>query len=471
MKKFLAVLAVLAITGISAMAFAAEVTVGGSLEVRSRDFSNLLALPSDFPVDALTATDQANNTQRDTQNRIRIDINAKTDNVKAKLELEQDFSKWGAFVDQYSNGSAVGDSHGMGFREAWVNFNIPGIPVNVNAGHQLLQLGQGYFFRSKHFGSDAWVVANVTGNNTVAFVDVKALERDTYNADDMDAYVLLDVFKISDAMTVGIDLTDVLDRKAAVTTPGASALARALPAGSPNPFKRIDLQNIGLNFTGAFGALNLKAEFDYQMGKAEGQAVATNPLGTDAKFKGNQIIIEGDIKAGSALVNFKAARGTGLKENSNDVDQYVTILDIDPHVAFLYEYKLRTAAVNVVSASPSNDQLHTGYANTTALNLGAGFDVAPSLNIGAQLWYFRATEKTAINGAVDPYTGLDATSNDVGSEIDVNLTWKLYDNLTWTWWAGYFMPGDAYRVNSPVTGLLQDADAATGIQGVLAFKF
>ncbi len=57
-----------------------------------------------------------------------------------------------------------------------MSVNLPGLPVNVTAGHQLLQLGNGWFFRSKHFGSDAWVVANQTGNNTLAFVDVKISE-------------------------------------------------------------------------------------------------------------------------------------------------------------------------------------------------------------------------------------------------------------------------------------------------------
>ena len=65
----------------------------------------------------------------------------------------------------------------MGVREAWVNFNLPGVPVNVNAGHQLLSLGNGWFFRSMKYGSDAWVLANVTGNNTAAVVNVKFAEN------------------------------------------------------------------------------------------------------------------------------------------------------------------------------------------------------------------------------------------------------------------------------------------------------
>lgn len=477
MKKFLAVLVVLAITCVSAMAFAAEVTVGGSLEIRSRNFDNLQVLPTDVPVDALLTTAQRRaNDQTDTQNRIRIDVNAKTDNVKAKLQLNNDFDTWGSGaphgVETYSSTGAT-----MGYREAWMNFNLPGIPVNVNVGHQLLKLGHGYFFKSEHFGSDAWVVANVTGANTVAFVNVKALEGNTFANDDMDAYVLLDVFKLADKMAIGIDLTQVNDRRAALTTPGGMALSRGLAAGSANPYKDIVLNNIGVNFTGSFGPLNLKAQADMQSGKAKSSGLANAGIGTptgvapDAKFKGNEIILKGDMAAGPATVNFTLARGTGNSATDTDIKQFVTILDIDPHVAFLYEYKVPTAAVNAVSRVATDDALHTGFANTTALNLGAGMDVAKGLNLAAQFWFLKATKSVAINGAVEPLLGVPATSKDVGMELDVKATWKLYDNLTWTWDLGYFMPGDAYRINDPVTGALKDADAVTGIQGVLAFKF
>ena len=483
MKKVLVLLVVLAITGISAMAFAAEVTVGGSLEVRSRDFNNLQVLPEDMnlntavttplPGSTLAATQDAYNKandQRDTQNRIRIDINAKTDNVKAKLELESDFQAWGQFVEKYSTSGSS-----LGFREAWMNFNIPGIPVNVNVGHQLLKLGHGYFFQSMHFGSDAWVLANVTGNNTAAFVNVKALEGSTYANDDMDAYVLLDVVKLSDAMTVGVDITRVNDRRAALTNPAGAgtALTRALGLAA-NPFSDIVLNNFSANLTAALGALNLKAQVDYQTGEAASQVPGFNGM----NIRANQIIVKGDVAAGPAKVNFLAARGSGLgnpNDNLTDIKQYVTILDIDPHVAFLYEYKVPTAAVNAVSQTPTDDQLHTGFANTTALNLGGAMDVSKSVNIGAQLWMFKATTPVAIHGATDLF-GVKA-SRDVGNEIDLNVVWKLYDNLTWNWWVGYFMPGEAYDTPDPIatalTGLPSNksADPATGIQGILKFSF
>lgn len=424
MKKFLAVLAVVALVCLSSMAFAADVTVGGSVEIRSRGFSDL-GLDKNKP-------DTTRGDVQDTQERIRLDVNAKAgDDVKGKIELEQDFGT-GAQDWGNANGAPltptqpynIGNSSTLGFREAWLSVNLPGLPVNVTAGHQLLQLGNGWFFRSKHFGSDAWVVANQTGNNTLAFVDVKLNEGLVYtNNDDIDAYVLLDVYKLSDAATVGIDLTLANDGRNTLGFGGAST-------------KPTQAQNLGLNFNGKTGPVNLKAEIDLQSGKAKGN---------DAKFKGNQIVVQGTMPIDPVTLNFTVARGSGDKIGGTDYDGYKTFLDIDPHYTFLYEYKLATAA----------GAAHTGFANTTALNVGATFAAAKSLNIGANLWYLRSTEKVANKKNV----GGSAT-NDLGTELDVNIAWQLYQNVSWNWDLGYFNPGDG-----------MGKDAATGIQGVLAFKF
>ncbi len=466
MKKFLVVLVVLAITGFAAMAFAADVTVGGSIQIRSRDFNDLTLdkdLPAGAPAAATKTTPYNSNSvdgsQRDTQERIQIDVNAKTDNVKGKISIWNDFDDWGRFEQVQGNtgfGNSIASTGGhFGIREAWLNFNLPGIPVNVTGGHQLLQLGNGWFFRSKHFGSDAWVVANVTGNNTAAFVDVKISEglgggtptvpssANVAMADDVDAYVLLDVYKLGDAGTVGIDVTKALDRR------NALGFAANPPAGV-NP--KTDAYNIGLNYNGKLGPLALKAEIDLQTGKVENANLQTGS--GDAKLKGNEIVLEGALKASDAVtVNILLARGTGQKQNDNDYHQYVNFLDIDPHYTFLYEYKIPTAAGAV----------HTGFANTTAVSVGAMFAASKSLSVGGDLYWLKATEDTnvTLTGATK-----GATDSSIGTELDLKLNWQLYDNLSWNWVAGYFKPGDAYKdANGKGT------DAATGIQGILAFTF
>ncbi len=458
MKKFVVVLAVAAMSCISAAAFAADVTVSGSVDIRSRDFNNTKALPS-----GSAAT--ADGTTRDTQERVRLNIDAKAgDDVKGRISIENDWDTWGRLEAPQGNGQSTtkdwGGNNGSGaakpvsldVREAWINFNLPGIPVNVNAGHQLLQLGNGWFLRNMKYGDDAWVVANVTGGNTAAFVDIKASEGDTAKADDIDAYALLDVLKLSDNATIGVNLSMVKDRR--------NGLGLATSPTGTTPETRI--YNLGLNFNGKFGPLGLKAEVDLQAGKAKDANLLTTPAPSgDAKFKGNQVVIEGKVAMDPATINFTAARGTGAKLNQNDYNQFVNFMDADPHYSFLYEYKISTAA----------GKTHTGFANTTALNVGATVAAAKGLNVGVDLWYLQAVQAVALNKAVEADGITPATSRKLGTEVDVKVNWQMYDNLSWNWTLGYFKPGEAYDSPTAVAGANTSADKVMGAQGVLSYKF
>jgi hypothetical protein len=450
MKKFYVLLAVAVMVCLSSMAFAADVTVGGSVQIRSRYFDDM---KFDKDSGGPGAPNRASNAL-DTQERIMLDINAKTDGAKGKISLWNDFEDWGRLESAQGNGfgsttgtgvsgtnaSGTSTSGHFGFREAWLNFDLPGVPVNVTAGHQLLQLGNGWFLRSKHFGSDAWVIANQTGPNTVAFVNIKVAEGNAFQAsDDADAYALLDVFKINEDMAVGIDVAGVKVRPAAV---GFGSLAGA------------DLQNISANFNGKLGLVKLMAQVDVQTGKTKATAATTEP-----KFKGNEIVIQGNVLLDPVTINFLAARGSGKKISptfaTDDNKQYVNFLDIDPHYTFLYEYKLGTACTT--NGTSATAQAHTGFCNTTALSAGVMFAATKSLNVGLDIFDLIATEKIT--------NGVGEDSDEIGIELDGKVQWKLSDNLAWNWDLGYFKPGKAFKTAAGTT------DAAMGIQGILAFKF
>jgi len=434
MKKFLVVLVVLTLVGLASIALAADVTVGGSVQIRSRLFKDM----------TYDKNSTASNSQTtDTQERIIIDVNAKAgDNLKGKISLWNDFEDWGNF--EQVQGQGFGNSTGttktsphFGFREAWVSFNLPEIPVNITGGHQLLKLANGWFFRSQHFGSDAWVVANVTGANTLAFLDVKISEGGTgqngatnpaYGSDDADAYVLLDVFKLSDAAAIGIDLSDVRVRQA-------------------TPIGDVEVQNYDIFFNGKLGPVNLSANVEAQGGANKTAAV-------ESKFKGNEIVIQGNLPTDAVTFNFLLARGSGKKRTDVDQKEYTNFLDIDPHYTFLYEYKLAGAG----------GAAHQGFNNTTAVSIGAMFHASKSLDLGLDLYYLQATEKEGTPLAIA--TAGAETSSNIGYEADLKVYWKLYDNLTWNWDLGYFKPGDALK-----TSATAPTDAAMGVQGVLAFKF
>ncbi|HYA87494.1 MAG TPA: alginate export family protein [Nitrospirota bacterium] len=425
MKKFLVVMVVLAFVGMGTMAFAADVSVGGSLQIRSRDFNQL-----DFDKDL-------HDNQIDTQSRIIMNINVKAgDDVKGKISLWNDFSDWGSNFNGFSTDQNFGNGFGQstaglkadtfGFREAWVSFNIPGIPINVTAGHQLLQLANGWFARSMHFGSDAWVVANVTGGNTIAILDATA-QKGLVNAthDDIDAYIILDQYAIDDKNTVGLNVTD----------------AHLTNAN--------DLYNIGILYNGQASIVKWKLQADFQTGQNK-----TNTTGgPQPKYKGDEVVLQGNVLLDPVTINILLGYGTGAKQGQTDVNQMITFLDIDPHYTFLYEYKITTAA----------GATHTGMNNTTVESVGAMWHALKSLDLGADVYFLQASEKTnvALTGG-----GAGALATNLGTEVDLHINWKLYDNLSWNWDLGWFDPGAVYK---DAAG--KGTDSALGIQGILAFNF
>jgi hypothetical protein len=439
MKKFIAVLAVLALTLVASVAMA-EVTVSGSVDIRSRLQNNQ---------DTVTAEPGQNaDHYRTTEERVRVNVDAKNDNVKGRVTIESDWAVWGTATSGFETAQSNA-ARGLDLREAWIDFTIPGAgPAHVKVGHQFLQLGNGWFFRSGKYGSDAWLVG-LPGKNTIAFVDVKFGENSASSTDDIDAYVLLDNFKIDDTKTVGVYFARLHDPR------GEFVNATFNSGGVNTPGSEADMDTIGLWFNGKLGPINLQAELNMQMGKAK------SPGSPDTKFKGNQIVVQANMPIDPLTVNATIAMGSGqdLNSNSNDLKQMMTALDKDPHYTFVYEYFAKTACIKgATTAGVLQYGTNTGFCNTTALNLGAGLAVSKNISLQLDYWMLKATEKVALNGFAD-------MSDDLGSEVDLVVKWKLYDQLTWNWQFGRLMTGDAYK------NAAGHNDPVDAIQGILSYKF
>jgi len=427
MKKFLVILAVLALTMVSSIAMA-EVTVDGSIDVMMRSIKNT----QDWN-DQTKGSGDFNQTYQ----RTRLGINAKNDGVKARIQIENDYDVWGRVEQDQANATvtttvtaatatSTTTAGRLQIRESWIDFNIPGAgTAHIKVGHQFLQLGNGWFFRSGKYGSDAWLVG-LPGKNTVAFVNVKASEGSSFQADDTDAYVLLDNFKIDDKNTVGAYFARVNARSGGATVNTATVL-----------------DTIGLHYNGVVGPVKLQAELNFQSGETQADGSATK---TD--LSGNQIVLQASLPMDALTINAVAAMGSGDDAGSaSEVEQMGVLLDKDIHYTLVYEYFMKTAACAT----------NTGFANTTALALGADFKINKMVTVGANLWMLQGTEKFSANGGV--------ADKDAGMEIDAKLLLQIADTLSWNTGFGYFAPGKAYE------NAAGKADAATAIQSVIAVKF
>lgn len=455
MKKFFVIIAVLALTmqgflfskpqpaeaseklfpPVSAGAMA-QMTFDGSIEFLMRSVKNVEDW-NDASSSAVGTTPPVQDTYRNTYERVRFGINAKHDNVKGRIQIENDWDTWADNRTAASATAAASNNPGietrpngvLSFREAWLDFNIPGAPAFVKVGRQFLQLGNGWFFRSNKYGSDAWVVG-MPGKNTVAFVNVKAAENDLNQSDDTDVYVLLDTFKIDDKNTVGAYIARLLDRK-------GDWLRNSGGVGATE----MTLDTIGLHYSGVVGPVKLAAEVDLQMGEAKYGAVKED-------FSGRQIVVQASLPVDALTVNATVAMGTGDDPNTaNDDEGFYSFLDKDPHYTLVYEYFMRTAA----------GAKNTGFSNTTALSLGAMYKINKMFSVGADFWMFTADQKDNNNGGTD--------SDKVGNELDVKVNVTLYDQLTWNTTYGLFQPGKMYE------NAAGKADDASVIQSVLSYKF
>jgi hypothetical protein len=424
------------------MAFAADVSVNGSIEYLMRSFVNM-------DLNDQTGPNLQSDNKNWTLERVRLNIDAKAgDALSGRIGLENDWDTWGRFETVQGNsqivttGTKTATGPSIKVREAWIGFKVPGTPVGIKGGHMLLQLGNAWFFRSMKYGSDAWVVYTDIDALHLGVVDIKVAENNTTMADDTDAYAFVATYKLSDTMSAGINFTNINDRSGktfvALYGMGAGSLSSA------------QMQNAEAHFSGLVGPVKLNAELDVQMGKA---VTAANK---DLKFKGNQIVLQASIPMEAVSINATIARGSGADTTSTapdtDFKEYVALMDADVHYTLVYEYLVRTAA------RQSFKTTGTGFGNTTAVSLGAGFNVTKNFMIGADVWMLQATEEVMNAAAV--------ATNKLGTEIDAKVNWKLYENLTWNTTIGYFMPGDAYKLSAT-----EDADAARAVQSVLSFKF
>jgi hypothetical protein len=432
MKKFLVILAVLALTMVSSVAMA-EVTMDGSIEFLMRSFKN-----TDDWNDATTGAGD----YQSTYTRLRMGMNAKTEGAKGRIQIDTDWDQWGdkagtgAVTTPPNEGPNPGfetkSTNAFAMREGWLDFGLGIGTAHIKVGRQFLQLGNGWFLRSSKYGSDAWLVG-LPGKNTVAFVNIKASENNSSLADDTDAYALLDVFKIDDKNTVGAFIARAYDRRGTWTNNAFGGIGAT----------KTTLDTIGLHYAGQLGPVNLKAEVDLQMGEIEFGAGTPK-----VDFSGNQVVLQASVPIDPLTINATLATGSGDKDGSADeIEQFMTFLDKDPRYTMVYEYVM-------IGATGSKN---TGFANTQAIGLGAAYKISKMFTLNADIWMLSANEKVSLNGG--------AASDDLGNEADLRVTANITDQVSWYVNYGYFMTGDAYKSAAGV------ADDVHAIQSVLSYKF
>jgi len=226
--------------------------------------------------------------------------------------------------------------------------------------------------------------------------------------------MLVGTYKLDKDNTVGLNYTLIhSDALAGATTPYASTV------------ESLNFQNLGLHANGNISGLVYAIEADMQFGKVKTLA------DDDVDFKGYGVMAKLAYKLDPVNIRASFAMGSGDDDPDDDeISEFQTTMGRDVHYTFNYEYTVRSAAANQVLTGLTRN---TGIANTTYYNLGVDYVPVKDLSLMLDGYIIRATEEIMSGG-----------EKDVGSEVDLNITYKIDKNLTYSVTAGLFWPGDFY---------------------------
>jgi len=457
MKKYLAVLlAVIFILSFAVVAFAEdkpEITLGGELRARGWYLENL---------DSQYLPAEAHETGYDDSQawydyRVRLNVAAKvTDNTSAFVQLEtatessgvtkqnSDWYSWGTWNQK--------PSANMTLRQAYIQHQgsgLLGVPVGLKVGHMLLAVGEKQFLDHTKYGDDAILLwTDPTKELHIGHAIAKAVETNTYNhGDDIDAYILLGTYKLDKDNTIGLNYTWIKsDDKAPATIVGANGLS---------------FQNLGLHANGNISGLVYAIEADMQFGDIK--MISDD----NVDFKGYAFMAKLAYKLDPVNIRASFAMGSGDDDPDDDENnEFQTTLGRDVHYTFNYEYTVRSAVPAVLSNGSQGQIMsgltrNTGIANTTYYNLGVDYVPVKDLSLMLDGFIIRATKEIMSGG-----------EKDVGSEVDLNITYKIDKNLTYSVTAGLFWPGDFYTEGvSPLIHDDMNKETVTQLMHALTLSF
>jgi hypothetical protein len=457
-KYFVVALAAMFVLGFAASSFAihaeipaetqavvakssTQITIGGEIRVRGIIDNNT----QDFNSDKTSSGDDAKWDQR-----VRLQVEAKiTPNTTGLIQLEggnadsrtsNDIRNWGSEISgatgTIQNGEAKQDA--MRILQAWIlhtGSGLLGVPALIKIGHMPVQINELAYSHTK-FGDDALLLGvDPVKELHLILGTVKLTEGATYRSDDANGYTLIASYDIDKDSAVGLNVTYADAQNGSLSFVSTPLV--------PDPISGIDahLWNISINGKTRVGGLGIKGELDVQTGKVE-----DIPGVSDQSFRGWAGKLDFDYTINPVTLMLGGAYSTGENINAHDnkIRTFITTMDAIQHFTFVYEYLTKNAAGNT----------NGGLQNTWFLKLGAKADLMKDLDGMLNIYYLRASKK--VSNTYD--------SKSIGTEVDMNLNYKIDRNLKYFVEGGYLFAGNFWK-NVTGTHSVDDAWALRhGIQ-------
>jgi hypothetical protein len=441
MKRYLRMgLAGLLVIGMVSPLFAADIAVTGQVRTRYRYWNNLSL---DSNQDAATAAGDRN--YFDIRTRFGADAKL-SEGVRARIELER-YDNFGTLAP-----NVVAVTNSPNIRQAWLDFQIPGLPEGwrTQMGRTFFSVGHQFVYGNSLTGNDGLTVYGPLGPGTL-----KAFFSQTNGgavcclgevSGGTVTYEAIDYkFEVAPKQTLEVYGIASQDR-------GLAGLATTAPiAGGTvvaNEFW------VGGAYTGAIGPVALRFEGAYQGGTAREDALggdidrSAGMLWADATYK---IIPEWSV-------------GIDVSYATGDDDP--TDKDFNNFVGPLASFATSPTRVWTDSGFFNGNRTARGIGNATTNRVyrfwGRGTldsDVAPSTaNDGTTAFSPGLLEtkfhtQYAFNPKVTGFLDVIPAWADknpggsgkyIGTEIDAKVAYKPYPNVVMNGYVGYFLPGDFF---------------------------
>lgn len=435
-KKMLAVTAVGALTVATAVpALALENEFHGLLRAKG-NISNIANASSGFA----TIIDNPK-TRTYIEERARLLYSAKAnDDLKLVTHFEIDYSKFGddSYGISRGKGAAIGaDEINLETKNVYLDFNIPvAVPINVKVGVQPWIDAYGGLFVNADI---AGVVATGKYNNftnSLAFFRLDDKQSGSLTGKQArDLLVVDSKFAVSKDLKVGASYYLLNDDTGFTGVTGSTILDPSRTSS------RSIIHTLGLNGETKTGPVTVNAGAMYQFGNLEnrfalnGSTVTNLGSGHLSAFLGKA---GAKIKAGPGTASVTALYVSGENGGRNNSNAFQsvhnltstsasenTFYEANMHLLMRSKYAANGDTVVVFSSNNKNQGLIGGF---------AGYDATFGKLYGSANAGFVAVAKDRTHD-----------SKYLGTEINAEVGYKLYDNLTATLLGSYVALGDYFK--------------------------
>lgn len=372
--------------------------------------------------------------------------------------------------------------------QAYIDFNLPNIPVNLKVGRMWYGVGNKLLLDNNLDGIQAnlnlkkfklnlgWAKVS-EGYDGLSDNDVMAAADPYGNTDARDANLLLGNLQCKNEKRE-INVFGLYYNDASVDD-GTAYLMDGIDYFRPRFSPHVtQLMAFGLSGSVKLGNLSVVGEFDYLTGKDD---IDNGAADGKQRYDINDGTISGYNLYVKPAFNITPALSLGgvFGMGSGDDDKTDGAGNVNKlrtsgffYVTEIWEDSIMPDEEGITpqGLGAPNTRGYREFENTTLFQANATYKIKKNLKAFVSYTYITATQPIYAWSTTDTgWTMGDANSNDIGSEIDFKIDYGIYKNLGLTLRGGVFMPGDAagYLIN----GNNDNSDTVREIKTTLTYKF